>query len=141
MLKQTLRLVSYLLFSLLFGIIVTLTLDQFENVAVEKNLRKTLEMEIRNAAASFKTAAHNVSHEAVISFVKGYSSMTMRDKVITVDRTLSQLPNENEYKFLFTFSEGGGAIDFYIKNSFLEDELAVLETPGLIFGLFATIVA
>lgn len=141
MLKQILRLVSYLLFSLIFGIIVTLTLDQFENVAVEKNLRKALEIEIRNAAASFKEAAHNIGPEEVISFIKEYSSMAMREKIIAVDRTLSSRPNKKEFRFLFTFSEGGRSIDFYIKSSFLEDELAVLDTPELIFGVFATIVA
>jgi signal transduction histidine kinase len=141
MLKQTLRLVSYLLLSLIFGIIVTLTLDQFENVAVEKNLRKALEMEIRNAAASFKGAAHDVSPEEVVSFIKGYASMAMRDKILAVDRTLSSQPSTDEFKFLFTFAEQGRSIDFYIKNSFLEDELAVLDTPELIFGVFATIVA
>jgi len=141
MLKRTLQLVSYLLFSLIFGIIVTLTLDQFENVAVEKNLRKALETEIRNAAASFKEAAHNVGPEEVIHFIKEYSSMAMKDKIIAVDRTLSSRPSKNEFNFLFTFSEGGRSIDFYIKSSFLEDELAVLDTPELIFGVFATIAA
>lgn len=141
MVKQSLRLVLYLVISLVFGIIITLTLDQFENVSVEKNLRKALELEVRNATASFKETASNVSDEEVISFIKQYSSVVMKDKIIAVDRTQNSRTNNNEFKFLFSFSEGGKFIDFYIKNSFLEDELAVLDTPELIFGIFVTIVA
>lgn len=143
MIKQSLRLVLYLVISLVFGIIITLILDQIENISVEKNLRKALESEIKGAAASFKEVTKDASDEKVISFIKQYSLVVMKDKIIAVDRTQTQnsWTNNNKSKFLFTFSEGGRFIDFYIKDSFLEDELAVLDTPELIFGVFATIVA
>jgi hypothetical protein len=39
-------------------------------IAVEKNLRKAVEADLRNGAASFKEAAHNIGPEEVISFIK-----------------------------------------------------------------------
>ncbi|MER3447518.1 MAG: hypothetical protein C4291_12095 [Candidatus Dadabacteria bacterium] len=141
MIKQSLRLVLYLVVSLAFGIIITLMLDQIENISVEENLRKTLESEIRGAAASFKEATKDVSDEKVTSFIKQYSSVVMKDKIIAVDRAQNSWTNNNKSRFLFTFSEGGRFIDFYIKDSFRENELVVLDTPELIFGVFATIVA
>ena len=43
MLKQTLKIVSYLFGSLLTGIVTTLLVDSTDDVAVEKRIRKTKE--------------------------------------------------------------------------------------------------
>jgi hypothetical protein len=139
MIKQSLKLVLFLVAALVAGIIATLLLDQFKNVAVEKNLRKALEMEIRDAAASFKATAKSANPEEVISFMKQYSSTAMKDKVVAVNQTPGDRPNKDEFKFLFTFTEGGHPIDFYISTAFLENELAILDTSELIFGVFVTV--
>jgi signal transduction histidine kinase len=140
MLKQTLRLLLYLLASLVTGIVVTLAMDSFENVAVEKRIRKGLEQEVRAAAAAFKNAAAHPSSGQVLLFVREYAASALKGKVIAVDPVRDAKPNASAYASLFTYREPGGEVDFYIVTPFLKNELAVLDLPELAFGLFTTVI-
>jgi signal transduction histidine kinase len=139
MLKQSLRPILYLLIALATGIIVTLLMDQVANIAVEKRIRTELKQEITNAAASFKDSAKNPSPEETLFFIKKFSVSVMSGKIIAVNPEQETRPNSKDFTFLFTYKEGEGRIDYYIVNSFLQRELAILETPELLYGLFATI--
>jgi signal transduction histidine kinase len=140
MIRQTFKLVVYLLFSLSIGITVTLIMDEFENITVEKKIREALELEIKNAINAFKSSSDNTSAEQAISFLKKFSSTAMKDRIIAVDQAKDNRPDSKEFKFLFTFSENGENVDLYIRNSYLKGELAILDIPELIFGVFTTIV-
>ena len=133
--KKPLRIILYFLIALSIGIIVTLVIDYFENFAVEKSIRKDLEQEIRFAAASFKGADSSFTSDQVIRFLKTFSASALRDKIIAVDPVADVMPGHDS-SFLFSYKEGESRIDYYIVNSFLKDQLAILDLPELIFGLF-----
>lgn len=137
--KQSLRLVAYLLVSLLTGITVTLLMDSFENIAVEKRIRHELEQEIKGAAAAFKDSAKDPTAGDVLHFIREYSTNSLNGKIIAVNPDYEKKPNIADYSFLFTYRAGAGRIDYYILNSFLKGELAILDTPELLFGIFTTI--
>ena len=137
--KKFFLMVCYLLISVLAGITVTLVMDNFENVAVEKRIRTELKEGIRSAAAAFKKSASKPSAEQVLSFVKSYTASVLNGKVSIIDPAPAGKNNGAEHSYLFTYQEGGEKVDFYIVSSFLQDELAILNLPELIFGLFTTI--
>jgi len=139
MLKQPLRPILYLLVSLLIGITVTLVMDRVANIAVEKRIRNELRQEIANAAASFKDSARSYAPDEVILFIKKFSASVLSSKIIAVNPEQDTRPDSKDFTFLFTYEEGEGRIDYYIVNSFLQRELAILETPELLYGLFTTI--
>jgi signal transduction histidine kinase len=138
--KQTFRFIIYLLFSLSFGITITFIIDGLEDVVLEKKIRKELEQEIRNAAVSFQDAAGNVTPDETTTFLWKFSSTAMRDKIMAVDPARGKKPDSREAAYLFTFAESDRNMDFYVKNSFLTAELALLDLPELIYGIIATIV-
>lgn len=138
--KQPLRLILYLMISLLTGIIVTLVMDSFENIAVEKRIRKELEQEIRAAATSFKNFAGTSTPKELVNFIKAFSASALSDKIIASDPTHEKKPDRGEFAFLFSYAAGDERLDFYILNSYLSSELAVLDNPELVFGLFVTII-
>ena len=108
MLKQSLQIISYLLISLLIGIIVTLMTDQVENVAVEKRIRTGLEDSIRHAIASFRESTARVSSADEKTFVKKYIATVMKDKVTVSERASGAGPDAPENP-LFLFSFDGAA--------------------------------
>ncbi len=57
MYRYTLKIVVYLIFSLLVGIAVTMISDKIENVTVERKIRKTLESSINQSLSSFRESA------------------------------------------------------------------------------------
>ncbi len=138
--KKPLRIILYFLISLLIGIVATLVMDYFENFAVEKSLRKELEQEIRFAAASFKGATSNFTPDEVLSFLKSYSASALHGKIIAVDPVTGSKPGRDS-SFLFSYKEGEGRIDYFIVNSFLKGQMAILDLPELVFGLFITFTA
>jgi signal transduction histidine kinase len=138
--KQPLRLIIYLLISLASGIMVTLAVDSFENIAVEKRIRKELEQEIRVAAASFKNSTGTSRPEQVVKFIREFSTLALSSKIIAVDPLHDKKPDRGKFAFLFSFETGDERLDFYILTSYLNNELAILDNPELVFGLFMTIV-
>lgn len=132
------RAILYLLIASAAGIVVTLAIDYFENFAVEKSIRKDLEQQVRGAAASFKGAARGYAPEEVLRFLKTFSASALKGKVITVDPVTEVTPGRNT-TFLFSYREGTGRIDYYIVNSFLKGQLAILDLPELVFGLCTVI--
>jgi len=138
--KQPLRLISYLLISLVVGIMVTLVMDSFENIAVEKRIRKELEQEIRTAGTSFKNNARSPALKEVTNFAVEFSNSAMRSKVVVIDPAYDKKPDNQKLDFLFTYEVGDEKLDFYILKSYLDNELAILEIPELFSGIFITIV-
>jgi signal transduction histidine kinase len=124
---------------LLTGIIVTLLIDSIANIAVEKRLRNELRQEITNVAASFKDSAKAPTPGEVFLFIKKFSVSVLSGKIIAVNPEQNARPNSKDFSFLFTYKEGKERLDYYIVNSFLERELAILDTPELIYGLITTI--
>lgn len=138
--KQTVRLISYLIFSIFVGIIVTFTSDKLGNIAETEKIKKAVESEIRNAIDSFKESSHNVTPDEVLDFIKRLSTKVMKAKIIAIEPTEDNIQNNNKFKFLFKFIEGKKSINFYLKNSFLEDELAILSTIEQIYGIVTTVI-
>ncbi|MGO9138393.1 MAG: ATP-binding protein [Syntrophales bacterium] len=139
MLKHSLHPILYLLVSVLIGIAVTLLMDSFANIAVEKKIRSELKQEIEAAATSFKESDKTATPNEVLFFLKKFSSSSLSDKIIAVDSNEEKKVDSRNFSYLFTYTEGNGHIDYYIVNSFLDRELAILETPELMYGLFTTI--
>ncbi|MGA2191970.1 MAG: HAMP domain-containing sensor histidine kinase [Nitrospirota bacterium] len=140
MLKQTLRLVFYLFISFLIGIIVTLAIDQYENIAVEKNLRHDIEQEIRNTVESFTSSVSRPDPAKTIMFIRKFTASSLKDRVMATEPSREPSPDPRDFKFLFALTTSAGKINFYLRNSFLEDELAILDRTELIYGIITTIV-
>ena len=138
--KQPLRLILYLLVSLITGIAVTLVMDSVENIAVEKKIRKELEQEIRVAAASFKKSAGTSSPQVVAGFIRDFTASALSGRIITTNPNFDYKPDRWKFSFLFSYKEGDEKLDFYILNSYLKDELAILDIQELFIGLIITIV-
>lgn len=140
MFKQPLHLIIYLLVSLVMGISVTLVMDRFENIAVEKKIRNELEQEIRSAATSFSNSATAPTPNEVYHFIREFSNSVLSGKVIAINPAQDKEPDRRNFSFLFTYGEGSNCIDYYIVNSFLNRELAILDIPELIYGLSTTVI-
>lgn len=138
--KQPLRLILYLLISLITGIMVTLAMDSFENIEVEKRIRKELEHEIRVTAASFKNSAEKVTPRELVKFLREFSASALGDKIIVADPAHDKKPDPHAFTFLFTYEASDERLDYYILNSYLNNELAILDTPELVLGLFITVI-
>jgi signal transduction histidine kinase len=141
MLRQTFKVVFYLIVALFFGIIITLVTDSIENVTVEKRIRKTLEDNVRNAVASFRDSAPDATTADEIAFVKKYAINVMGDKLVAREHSVGMLPEgDDDVVFLFTLKTKGHDLDFYIQKVFLKSELAILDIPDYISGIVATII-
>ena len=141
MLKQTFKIVFYLIVALFFGIIVTLVTDSIENVAVEQRIRMTIEDNVRNAVASFKDSAPKATNAEEIAFVKAYAVNVMGDKIVAKEHSAGRQPEgDASVVFLFTLKMQGHDIDFYLQREFLKSELAILDIPDYISGIVTTII-
>ncbi len=141
MLKQTLKIVSYLIIALFFGIIVTLIVDSIENVTVEKRVRASIEDNVRNAVASFNDSAPDASAADEIAFVKKYAVNVMGDKIVVREHSADRLTEgDDDLSFLFTLHVKDHDLDFYLKKAFLRSELTILDVPDYISGIVTTII-
>ena len=140
MLKRTLKLVLFLFISFLIGIVVTLAIDQYENIAVEKKLRHDTVQEIKDAVESFESTVSNPDPAKTVSFIREFTASSMQERVLAVDPANGSSPNPKDFKPLFYYTTAGRKIDFYLRSSFLEDELAILDRTELIYGIITTIV-
>jgi signal transduction histidine kinase len=141
MLKQTTKIVSPLIVSLLAGIIITLIVDKIENVEVEERTRRSLESNIKNAISSFRESSARHTSIDEKTFMKKFVDTVMKGKVVAYERGSGSIPETNDHDlFLFTLEGADYAFDLYIQNSFLQSELAVLDVPDYISGIVATII-
>jgi signal transduction histidine kinase len=142
MLKQTLKIVSYLVFSVLIGIAVTLLADSTEDATVEKRIRSTVEGNINNAVASFKESAVHPSSRDEENFIIKFVDTVMADKAVVRERASDRLPGtaDQDLSFLFTLSGTDYSLDVYLRQKFLKSELALLDLPDYIIGIMTTIV-
>ena len=138
---QTLRLIGYLMLSLLFGIVITAAIGSYGNGVVEKNVRKDTENQIRNAVKSFEDASHREAPDEVIEYLREYLNTVMKDVAVGVEPGHGATkPSREEALFLFSFIKYNWKMDIYIKKSFLKDEMFELDKPLLIEGVVATLV-
>jgi signal transduction histidine kinase len=141
MLKQTLKIVSYLVGSLLIGLAVTLLADSIDNVTVEKNMRKTVEDDMKNAVASFRETANRPTSRDEKKFIVKFANTVMTDKVIVRGYSPEvRAGADNDAVFLFTLQGKDYALDVYLQNKFLKSELALIDVPDYIMGTLATII-
>ncbi len=139
MLKQTLKIVSYLIGALVIGIAVTFLADSVENLTVEKKIRKTVEDDMKNAVASFKESAAQPTSRDEKKFIIKFANTVMTDK-ITVHESRADKRANGDAVFLFTLQGKGYALDVYLQNKFLRSELAIIDVPDYIMGIVATII-
>jgi len=141
MLKQTLKIVSYLVGSLLVGIVITLLVDSTEDAAVEKRIRGTVEDNIEKAVASFKeSAVHPTSHDEE-NFIIKFVDSVMAGKAVVREHTRDGIPPVDvDAVFLFTLHGKDYTLDVYLQNEYLKSELALLDMPDYIMGIVATII-
>lgn len=142
MVKQTLKIVSYLVLSLLVGIVVTFLVDTTEDVAVEKRIRKTVEDNINNAVASFRASSEHPSSRDEKNFTIKFVDTVMADKAVIREHARDRLPEsaDGDLTFLFTLSGTGYSLDVYLQQKYLKSELALLDIPDYIMGIVATII-
>jgi signal transduction histidine kinase len=141
MLKQTFKIVSYLIIALSFGIIITLIADSIENITVEKRIRKTVEDNVRNVVASFKDSAPNATTADEIDFVKRFAVNVMGDKIVAREHSAGRPPEgDDSLLFLFTLSVKDHDLDFYLHKAFLRSELAIIDIPEYIAGIVTTVI-
>jgi signal transduction histidine kinase len=141
MLKQTLKIVTYLIGSLLIGVVVTLFVDSTGDAAVEKRIRKTVEANIKNAVASFKESDIHPTPNDEKSFILKFIDTVMADKAVVREHAREGSPvTDVDAKFLFTLHGKDYTLDFYLQNKYLRSELALLDIPDYITGIVATII-
>lgn len=140
MMQRAVRMVFRLLVAVAVGIVVALAIDSYQNIAVEKKLRKGLESEIRSAVRSFVLNAKSPGPDEVIGFLKNFSAAGMQGRIVAVDPSRNDRPDARQFDYLFTFTEGSSRVDCYIVRRYLSEQLAILETPTLLFGLVTTII-
>lgn len=140
MAKYILKMVFYLVCSIMLGIVVTLVLDQIDNIAVEKKLRESLRGEILDATASFEDTAKNPTRTDITRFIKKFTSTVMKDKVQTVDKNMNDKANTLKNKMFFHLPKEGQNIDIYVRRVFLDTELAALEIPEIVAGIITTVI-
>jgi signal transduction histidine kinase len=127
--------------SLLIGTVVTLIIDGFENIKVEKKIREELTEEIRSAASAFKETKKSYTPTEVFLFLEKFSHSALNNRVKAVVPGHDGSQASNDLSFLFTYVERERRIDFYLIRSSMKSELVVLNRSALIFGLLvATIV-
>jgi len=139
--SQTIRLIGYLIVSILVGVLITTIIGNYGNKVIEENAKQETKDQIDKAILSFRDAADNETSEEVIRYVKQYVNTVINDQVVGIDRAQGdKIPKEKDALFLFTFKEGGKSIDIYIKKSYLEKEMFELDIPLLIEGIMTTLV-
>lgn len=140
MLKRVLQFVSYLIISLSFGLLVIIISGNIGIILQEKKVRQATKLEIKNAISAFKDSAPDATPDQTINFLRKFTASVMKEKVIALDPAQGKKPDRDEFKHLFTFSEGGKNIDLYIKNEYVRDEIFDLDSTELIEGVFSTII-
>jgi signal transduction histidine kinase len=141
MLKQTLKIVAYLILSLLIGTAVAYLADSVENVTVEKRIRKTIEDNIKNAVVSFKESAVRPTSHDEKNFIVKFADTVMADKVVVREHRPDRRPGANDdATFLFTLQGKDYTLDVFLQEKFLKSELAFLDVPDYITGTAATII-
>ncbi len=143
MLKQTLTIISYLLASLLVGILVTLLADSTENVAVEKKIRARMESEIRDTLASFRASAVHPAAGDEKNFLMHFITTVMADRLVVRDRGgagPAPAAGDAATAYLFTVDGDQYALDVYLRKDYLKAELALLDVPDYIAGILSTVV-
>lgn len=138
MLKRILLFVSYLIISLSFGLLVVIISGNIGIILEEKKVRHATEVEIKNAISAFKDSVPNATPEQTINFLKEFTVSVMKDKVIANEG--DNKPDNEEFKYLFTFSAGGKKIDLYIKKKYIREEIFDLDLTQLIEGIFSVII-
>lgn len=137
---RILRFIGYLIFSLSFGIIVTLVVGDIENISQVKKIKNAIKKEIKNTASSYRHSSPNADAEQTITFLKNYITYVMHDRVVAVDDINTGIQDSRDLKLLFTFTEGEKHLGIYIKNSYLEKTAYAIDPPELIDGFIVTLV-
>ncbi len=139
MLKQVYRYTKYLLISICCGIAVYFVIATLENISEEKRLKEKIELEIEQAAASFKKSYPIATSGQTIIFLKDFiNSPVMNDRLTAVDSSESYKIDKSKEEYLFAFSEAGKNIDIYIKKSFIMEEVYYPDIPEILVGLIST---
>lgn len=138
---QTIRLIGYLIVSILVGVLITAITGNYGNKVIEENAKKETKDQINKAVTSFRDAAENETSEEVVRYVKQYVNTVINDQVVGIDLAQGdKAPKKKDALFLFTFKEQGKSIDIYMKKSYLEKEMFELDMPLLIEGSLATLI-
>jgi signal transduction histidine kinase len=142
MLRQVLNILLYLIVSLFIGTLVTLLVDEIQNVEVDKRLRTGMESTIKDALSSYKeSSTQHTSNEDII-FIKKFVATVMKDKIIARQRGSGDIPETYDHDlYIFTMKKNEDyTFDFYLQKDYLKSELAILDVPDYISGVVATIV-
>ena len=122
--KQVYRFTRYLLISICCGIAVYIFISTLENITEEKRLKEKIELEIKQAAVSFKNSYPIATSGQTIIFLKDFiNSPGMNDRLTAVDSSESYKIDKSKEEYLFAFSEAGKNIDIYIKKSFIMEKM------------------
>jgi signal transduction histidine kinase len=140
MIREIRRHIVYLLVSLLVGTSGTLIIDSFENVTVEKKIRADLTEEIRSAADAFKDLRKNATPAEVVLFLEKFSQFALSTRVKAVQPSHGDIPASKDLSFLFSYTERGSRVDFYLVRSSLKSDLVVLDRTALVIGLLAAMI-
>lgn len=136
--SRVLQFIGYLIFSVGFGITITVVVSNVENIVQEKELKRTIETDIRNAVLTFKSLDTNV--EDTLLFLKNYVNYVMKDKVAAVDTRSGKPVDDKDLMFLFSFNEDDKRIDIFIKKSYIKKTANAIDPPDLIVGFIVAII-
>lgn len=134
-----LRYTGFLIFSLSFGIFVTLIVSDVENMVQEKKIKEDTKNKIEGVAAAYRYSEKGTTPEKTAAFLKNFIVIVMQDRVVAVDATRGR-QKINDAKHLYTFIDEPVRLDIYIKKSYLKKTAHAIDPPDLIEGFIVTLV-
>ncbi len=138
-LMQTLKIVLALVVSLLAGVIVMMITDSIADPAVEKNVRRELATDVRQALNAFEESAGGASSDAE-RFVRKYVATIMKDRVAVYEHTDPPAAKDHEL-YLDTLREPRFSLDLYLKEAYLRSKQTDLDVVDYVAGLTAVVVS
>jgi signal transduction histidine kinase len=100
-----------------------------------------MEYTVKNALSSFNDSSTRRTSADEKTFIQKFVATVMRDKIIVQERGSVNIPEtKNHDLFFFTLKGRDYTLDFFLQESYLKSELAILDVPDYVSGLVATII-
>ena len=132
-------LILYLVVSLGIGTMVTVSVDNYEDVKTEKEIINDERAEVTDSVLAFRSFSPNATSEQVMSFVEMFISTGMSSELMAINPARDAAPGKEDFRFLVSVGDGDRHVDVYMSNKYLNSKLSSYDVPELMLGLFMAI--
>lgn len=137
--RHTAMLIVYLVLSLGIGTLVTVSVDNYEDVTTAKEILRDEGQELTDAVRAFKVSSPGATSGQVMSFVTMFVSTGMSSELLVINPETDATPYSKDFRPLVSVVEGDKRMDVYMSNKYLNSQLSSYDVPDLMLGLFVTI--